>query len=377
MPIVASPIDVGNRGAYGFNGLFALRMPLWKYGGALYAAGTIDHDSPTIQAAAVWKSADDGATWTLQDAGNAPDQTASLSNCQSGSVVYFLVSARSDLTDVPLRLYSFDCSTDTWGLIAGGGPNAHWASGLHKRSDGSFVAIFGTEAGDDLFSVGYNGSWSSPEDITAVTGADLQSYDVWSCLDQDDRVHVFLHDNPFANWWHCAVEADDTLGSVDTLPTLGVFGGAIAVGDQIALGCSEGGELKVLVGTPLDNPTFTLSASIDATNPDATNLIYTQGTAVLVSLHSSLTVFIESQSYDLVTWSAPAQLYDTATDTLPPDFMAVGVYPAGLWFMPGEGTILLGSNYFNSAITDFLAFYIGAFSFTPAPPVIVYHNTFE
>ena len=130
----------------------------------------------------------------------------------------------------------------------------------------------------------------------------------------------------------------------------------------------------MLVGTPLDTPTFTLSAALDANYVEACNLIYYLGVAILVSfyLDTGDPVFIGLQSFDLSTWTSPAQLYNTATDTLPPDYdPGQGVYPVGLWAGPGS-TYLLGSNYVHDTSNEFTSFYIGKFSFTSQ-----LRNTFE
>lgn len=371
MPIFATAIDLTNFATYGFSGLATLRSPLWTSGGNLYAAGTLLHSSPAFERAGVWKSVDDGNTWTLMDDGNAPEHTASLANCIEGAVVYFLCGSRSDEADVPMRLHSFNCATDTWSLIDDTGPDGHWASGLHKRSDGSFAVLFGTDAGN-LYSVAYSGSWSSPEDIgIAVGDTNLEPEDVWSVMDSTDRTHVFFHGPRngvtfvFDDVWHVAVEADDTLGSIDVLPALDNFGGAVVVGTQVAIGVGENDELKVLVGTPLNNPTFTLSAALDANYVEACNMIFYLGVAILVSFYNLASPIITSlQSFDLATWAAPVQLYDTATDTLPPDYdPGLGIYPVGMWQGPGS-TFLIGSNYQHDTFNEFTSFYIGEFAFT-------------
>lgn len=385
MPIVASPIDLVAIASYQNNGVFNQRVPHWTSGGALYAAAGHDLNVPVDNAIGVWKSEDDGATWTRQDTANEPANCASFANCIDGDIVYFLCGARSDDENVPMRLFSFDCTTDTWTLIDDTGPVGHFAGGLVKRSDGSFMAVYG---GGLLFlgfgfvnACPFDGTWGTELDITAATGVNLVSFDVWTCVDAEDRTHIFVHDLDtvlfsYLNWYHCAVEADDTIGAAGSIPALDLFGGAVAVGDSIYLACSESSTLKLLVGTPLNAPSFSLDP-IDAMASIATNLVYHRGAFVLVAEDAAQEKMYLFQTLDLITWSG-SEIYDIGTNP-PPDLEGdfPSMFPAGLWVVDGEATILLGSNYQNEALGEAAAFYIGAFPFTPAPPSVSYRNTFE
>lgn len=368
MPIVAAPIDLATEATFGGNGNFNLRTPIWAIGSDLYAVAK--HNLLPNDAVGVYKSSDGGNTWNIQDTGNEPPDCSSFATCLDGAVIYVLCSARSDQANVATRLFSFDCATDTWTLIDNAGPLAHFASSLFRLSTGDFVLTYGTSGSNDLWLASLSGAvWTDIQDLTLVSSAAIQSYDVYGCLDQDDNAHVFFHNTIFTEFWHASVDAALALGTVDALPAMGIIGGAVAIDTSIYVSGSIGGALVVVQGTPLAAPVFTASPAIDANNPDATNLVYdpTAGILAAVSLHTVQTTFTLAQTTDflnLLDWSTSV-IYDTASDPTPPDFDPIGIFPAGMWFL--AGTIYLASNYQNSALASFVMFYVGSFALMVSP----------
>jgi hypothetical protein len=332
MAILASPIDLANSADFGGNGVFNLRTPIWQSGSALYSLARLQLFPDRL---AIYKSTDDGNTWTEMDAGNAPPDSSTCNNFVDGDTCYVLVGPRSDQGDLPLRLYSFDCSSDSWTAIDLAGTAAHFASAIYRLSSGDFVIAYGNSGAFNLILASISGGvWTDIQDLIPLTAAQLNSYTVYGCLDQDERTHIFFGNRFLTLFWHASVESSLALGTVDALPAVTVIGGAVAVGDATYLSCTFAGGLYLVVGTPNAAPVFTPSGEIDGNAPDTSNVLYDSGLGVLavVSLHSSQTKFLLAQTTDLagLTDFAKSTIYDVNTDQQPPDYDPLGIFPAGL-----------------------------------------------
>lgn len=371
MSILVQPIDTANLATISQNGLFQLTDPVWTFGGNLYCAVKIN--SLPNDAAAVYKSTDDGVTWIEQDAANHPANSSSFNNFYNSAtgVCAFIIGPRSDQGDVALRYYFFNCNTDTWNLVSGAGPVAHFASYVGLTSTGDAIVAYGTVGTNDLWLASYSaGVWNVIQDLTLVSSLLIRSYDVYGCVDSADTVHIFFHDTTNTAFWHASVIAL-ALGTVDTLPVVSQIGGAIALGANILLAVSESNAPKLLVGTPLIAPVFALTAAIDAFDVSTPKVGYDSTNNKLLLLYgdnTTLLTFTLAQTADLTGasgWTS-ALVYDANTDPTPANFNAAfGIFPTGAYF-DGAGSIYLLSDYDDTVLAAVTSFYIGVFLLTPS-----------
>lgn len=382
MPIVAAAIDTSTVASIFNNGLINPDVPLWNRGDDLYAIAI--HQSSGHDNCAIWKSTDAGATWTIQDASSEPDSCSMFANALDGDTMYVLAAPlTSDPSDQTMRLFAFDCATDTWSLVSGSGPLGHWASNLLIHGSGA-IAVYGKLGADDLWIATYAaGSWSVLVDLTTVTDPALSPLDVFGCVDQDDRPHFIFHGTSADQYWHVSLATD--LLSADTpddMSGLGIIrqGGIVAVGSSLYVGCAlTGANVTFLEGTPLSAPTFAAGPLSALTENNFLNIRYdsTDALLVMVSLKDSLSVFeIAKTPLPATSWTT-SNLYDANTDAQPPDMDAAsGMYVTGMRAVAGE--LLLVSDYINSALGYVkTSFYVGKFALAVTPPTAHLRNSFE
>jgi hypothetical protein len=149
--------SISNAGVWGAESAttdFAFQI-LTETPSALYAV-----TQSTEPALHVWKSTDDGATWTEQDTSNNPTVTNAVypfDACDTRSGPYLGTAFLTATNTVRVRL--FDMSTDTWGSDLGAADAATNVSNersMRLTLDNTFVTaacgtqvIFHTDSGDD------------------------------------------------------------------------------------------------------------------------------------------------------------------------------------------------------------------------------------
>ncbi len=155
----------GNQGPFEWNGA------AYAFGSReVLATGTFDRNT-------FYKTVD-GATWSEVDGADAP--TTGICECgyatifypkSGGSVIYALWNAPASLStrQGTLNLSSFDMATDSWTVIATGGPTStdrnEPAMLLVRLSDGTFVAQFddpdGSSNRQSYYATYAGGMWSA------------------------------------------------------------------------------------------------------------------------------------------------------------------------------------------------------------------------
>lgn len=128
---MAAPIATSPHLVFGADNSFAFRtnnggtMGPYKHGSNLYMSGYYVETPEALQAnLGIFKSTDQGATWTRVAAANSPQVNWISDYWVSGNIVYFCYVNIVANPDVGfLNLASFDMSTDTLTIIATGGPD--------------------------------------------------------------------------------------------------------------------------------------------------------------------------------------------------------------------------------------------------------------
>lgn len=370
--IVATAIDPSTLADFAHNGISNINVPIWSIGTAIYQM--VRHELIPGQIAtnqiAVYKSLDGGVTWNVQDQANEPDNSSEANNFLDGTTVYVLVGPRSDQNDVALRLYSFDCQTDTWTLIDGTGPVAHWPCFVSRLTTGDFLIAYGHIFANDIWVASFvGGVWTVIQDLTLVTAVSLDPLEVYGCLDATDRTHLAFNDTATRGLWHVSFSAGFALGPVDAFLGNPIdIGSCLAVGSSIMIAVLELGALTIYSGTPLAIPTFATVVA-DPNPPDFPKLVYDATNAQLVCVYGDWTTeefFSLTTTTDLTGlsgWVAAVVIYDINTDTLPPNF-DVGtpfVFPPGVF--TSNGNVFLSSNYHNTVTASDIAFYVGVYAF--------------
>lgn len=387
MPIVASPIDLATVATSSGNGTFNASAPVWAYGGALY--NIAQHNTLPNDAIGIYKSVDGGVTWAIQDTVNEPPNSSTFANDFDPvtGIVYVFAGPRSDQGNVATRLYTFNCATDTWTLVSAGGPAGHYTSYIGRNASGAIVVAYGPVTGVNLTLASYiGGVWANVQNLSLLTSLDIESWNVFGCVDSAGRFHVFYH-NTLTVLFYCAtVTALGVFSNNAALPPFDSAGGStvtavVESGVNLLLAVSESNFTTLIYGTPLAAPVFAFGPVIDAVQPTTARIGLDNSVGLLYVIFADyLTqqIYYLAQTFDLtgLTGWSTQEIYNVATDP-PADWGGLhsdpeDTFPVGSWG-DGAGTVYINSNYFNSLLVPkgFTQFYIGSFSLSGTIPPVV------
>ena len=287
----------------------------WTYNGNLYIVLIPEFtQAPPVGSEAfidMWKSTDDGATWSVLDHGGAIEATF-IQACFDGDHTVTVVSSAMPTTGntPPFVLIEFDLASETWGGTSTSPFNLapQCATAHFPPQPGDFVvtcAYFIVARPDGSKLIGYNrstdfglqgvtwtsGVWGTPFPIdTAALGlippTFLGTNQAFAVVDTGGTTHVFfveLSSAPAGQRDQITVIAYQAVGPTNTLGSfhsfdltdmpvgdndLGFVGIPCIAGDNLvfpvytnvdASNCSQG----VWIGATLSNPTWTLHSNID------------------------------------------------------------------------------------------------------------------
>lgn len=254
------------------------------FNGALYWIGQRLDPTLAFHMIQVWTAPLDGSSWTLLDGASSPHTHSTALTCGAfvdpvtGVVtVAYMTGNPSIAGGFPLLVRTFDLTTGLWGaLIAPGGPNVSFVDSVFVRSDASIVVFRArtvAPAATGLAASIWNGAWVTVNMDTNATAASNTS--VSACIDPaTDTIHCFMRT---AGQTACYQQIDST----NTLGTFRNFTAAeigaqrwqmtnpIIVGGFLLFAPLDPTDSypMLLIGTPLNAPVFTFSATIDPTAP--------------------------------------------------------------------------------------------------------------
>lgn len=260
----------------------------FTFNGVLYIVGqTNGFQSVPTELILVLSSVDQGATWQIQDQANSPHKgigPGAQAGDQAGSVLVgnVLTLAYAPVDNVApiagsIRFRDFSLVTNTWGVDYGvGGPMATSINQCVRRSNGDLVVIHnsGVVPASIRFSVFTGGAWNAPISMsTNIAAGFTTNASSAVAIDAVDTIHCMMLCNGATNaWFYQQILANNTLGQFFNFP-FGTFDATgylamanpVIVGNNIVFG---GFDITrsfpvAIVGTPLANPVFTVSATID------------------------------------------------------------------------------------------------------------------
>ena len=200
----------------------------WQYGGALYIAVT---DYTYSAFTAVYKSTDNGNTWSELDQAGRPT-VYGIAQFDGGHTIVTAFPSAGNGVDGPMHLINFDLSTETWGAVYGtsGSPTGLQAAYVGFRPDGSIVLLYGHFADifnqDAAFFATYKaGAWSAALEIDvnyanriALGGGSLTT----AAIGADGTVYAFMALTGHAplpwNVFYQEITPSNTLGNFHKFP---------------------------------------------------------------------------------------------------------------------------------------------------------------
>lgn len=316
-----------------------------RFGGSLYVAAMTNKNTVSSQLAiSVWKTTDNGNSWSRLDITHEPSSNGTSTWLQgiasyypgSGATLYivFLLTTKVGGTyTTEIRLVNFTMGPDTFGSVVTGGPNVTGATTVESTitnaqivllSTGAIVVVYnvlGSFAASHTISLSEyaSGTWQYVNTTIAGTSTILEAIQV----DSSDRAHIFWSDLTGLGFQYRQWSAP-TLSSVQT-PISGLFAENcglpvyLASSDTIAVPVAwipaSNYVATVVYGTPSSTPTFTQSTAYTA----PTGLIRfvflctdpTQSLQFLFwQVHTSIDTVLYSKSTDGgLTWSAPSVFF--------------------------------------------------------------------
>ena len=347
-----------------------------RYGGSLFTVLTVNTGG-TVQ---VWKSSDQGATWSRLDQAHEPlDSGNTCANFDGSQTLCF---ALVSLTDIFLE--AFDLATEAWGApFAGGVLAPATIFGLYRRSTGDLVLLVedGTIPNPGFGAFVFNGAWSAIIDLglnvaalPGYSGAMVTSYGSIfpAVMDVADTLHIFfgLTDYSTPGWtgreFYQQLLSSGALGSFFDFPGQGtspvdilLFGTPAIAGDTIVMPVTRSlaGPVPdyqdVYIGTPLAAPVWT---ALGPPGIDAASFgVFGSGGAVISGAAAFdgaqwLVLFVQatdpvnygSNQSRLCASALPAgpwtaqTLFDFITDPCPPGFVFLGQGIAFETLRPGS-----------------------------------------
>lgn len=260
----------------------ALPAAMFDFGGAVYQ---IVQDINRFYR--VFHSVNHGASWVELDAANAP--SAGIGLASAGFVLDLAGSKFTisfpDLAAPPatINFADFDLALGTWGptyALDAFPSTLNALPQLHRRPDGSLVQVATI---DDVFVEVWDGvAWTSTALGLQQAPIDILE-GVGSVMDPSGTVHVFavIQDSLLTVLYlaYACLRPDGSVSPAVVIPGIDPTFGAgfmsglgqlnpVIVGNSIHLGVADvAGLPAILVGAPLNNPSFSVSAPIDTLTP--------------------------------------------------------------------------------------------------------------
>jgi hypothetical protein len=332
---------------------------------------------PLINTYDAFKSVDGGATWTVQDQANAPTATDAQGAVwfDGANTIYCVYVAPLGAPQNTLSIKTFDLATDTWSAAIAGGPQCQTVAGIFSRPDASLLIVYdagnpitpGKEGASRLWTVVWNGAaFVSDQDAGApALPENLFVYASSAAMDATGRVHIAFFNFAYTQYFYRAIEPDNSLGQFTDLTPLGPFQsinngppvGTIAVSpSKIVIGVSVGAaSARVLVGSTLAAPVFSLSAAIDSTFPPTrgpaitydpticTFCMTAQGADTVAGISRYIRIAETSSADPSLGWTTSA-FYDISVGPAPPNYDPASGLSATV-SATYNGTAYIASNY--------------------------------
>lgn len=317
----------------------------WLIGGAWYVLAK-EYSSVW----SVFKSTDDGATWTLMDdISGTPSDNYATAVTQVGTAISVL---SVNLATSKYVITDFDTSTDTWGTTSADGPTA-LPTGPGSEQNARMVQIgttyyvfytVNTGSAYDLRFTTYSSAsntWTAYTVVLSATGVFVQT--IW---EDGTDLHIAYKTNATGTFSsgalkHAKVSISGTLLGTDTVDsdvTLYQAGTAAVNGDTVYVPYFDASNFAgVWAGTPLSSPVWTWTL-VDTVHPGTdgygdgapvTAYSFADcGAAVLVWQSSNFSGggFTINSVYAACNkgsgWSAPTLIYDCAAN--PPGWITPG-----------------------------------------------------
>lgn len=252
-----------------------------SYGGALYQVlQKTSIGSGGLGDVGMFKSTDNGATWTELDAGNGPSNASTpTGGAYFDGVNTFTIASTngSRITPVahPILLQDFDLVSGTWGAVYGAGSaNVYGVNQAYKRSDGSLLVIAADNIGASasLTAFVWDGvSWSSfglTSGLPVGWKTDSSSSTVYESA--TGTIHMFgiAVDGALAKhqYYQQILLTNSVAGFQDltgVYSAASAMGNPVLIGDQIVWGVMDAAETfaSIIVGSPLSAPAFSFLPS--------------------------------------------------------------------------------------------------------------------
>lgn len=336
-------------------GIGSMTLETVSYNGALYLCLAPSAGLASVGSWNVWRSNDNGATWSAIDTANAPGFPGGK-QCFDGVNTIWVVYFEVPTIPTIMRVRSFNLITQTWSAEVATGPATFAVSLIAARADGSLIVVYqndGTVPGGDIYlSAGYlAGVWSAPEILHQNFVQAISNGSPDGILDPaTDTLHVFWSSTLpgiLNNALYQAILSNNTYGtfrtfsSVDTpeFPSLNIIGRPCIFNGDIFVPlilCSDPTDPSTYraggyIGSPAIAPVWSEVATLNglalninypavAGNDGAPPVATTDGTTVYVvyMVPSASSTFASGRiclciSTDLINWSGSTE-YDIDND---------------------------------------------------------------
>lgn len=255
---------------------------LFAFGGNLYMGCSTSGTGPggNNNGTGVYKSTDNGNTWTELDAAHAPvsqGETAVFLDSVNSRLVFAFVTSTFPVTAQPIFLQAFNLLTGLWGsAFATGGPNATTVVQFcFQLPNGTIRAIYDFGSSNPggtsrLRAADWNGtSWSSSIDIGAgilpfdATGNILVS-DTAAAVDLSGNLHLAFTNNTKTVVMYQQVLENGTLGpsnrftGISFNTSVAVLGTLVVSGNNILISSTSNAFVNniILLGQGLAAPVW-------------------------------------------------------------------------------------------------------------------------
>lgn len=228
--------------------------------------------------AQVYKSTDDGNTWTVLDSTHAPPVGNAIAVLDGNQLI--VTAQPFSLVNVAFVLQNFNLLTETWGVAYGvGSPTVNGVFAVFKRPDSSIVVIYDTGnpppgGTSRLRAIIWNGaSWSASIDLGAnylgveATG-NINVAATSAVMDPSGRIHAIFTNNGSTPWtagkilFYQALEITNALGNFFNFTGIGTtprsfYNNVIVHQNSLIFTIQTIGGFDYWVGANLANPVWT------------------------------------------------------------------------------------------------------------------------